>query len=374
MGLLTTNWSYSSSKGICLSFLTLICLIQLLEPFTTWMWCALVGFFTVFYTTYFTITKNDPTTPSPTSTDNLIPTASPTPTKTPNRLYFLDNLKIFLTVTVITHHQTGALSGGGGWPEFSIGNYPNCFRSFASAYLIINQSYFMCAFFFISGYFTPTSFSRKGRFLFLRDKFIRLGWPFIIYMFILQPLGTSIIQLNCFGSLENLKNALFLGAGPTWFAAWLLIFNSIYAVTDHSAAAGSIVKFPSLIKLLLILLGFHGLDILTLSIGGEFGFMPISFGSLPFDILFFYSGTVAKNSGWLAEGENSIFSKMDGFRPFLYGMFVLTFGGILVGSVVMFATGWVEDPNDAFDPVSKVGPYAWLFICLPPWLIIYFAR
>ena len=102
--------------------------------------------------------------------------------------------------------------------------------------------------------------------------------------------------------------------------------------------------------------------------------MPISFGSLPFDILFFYSGTVAKNSGWLAEGENSIFSKMDGFRPFLYGMFVLTFGGILVGSVVMFATGWVEDPNDAFDPVSKVGPYAWLFICLPPWLIIYFAR
>ena len=28
----------------------------------------------------------------------------------------------------------------------------------------------MCAFFFISGYFTPTSFDRKGHFLFLRDK------------------------------------------------------------------------------------------------------------------------------------------------------------------------------------------------------------
>ena len=28
----------------------------------------------------------------------------------------------------------------------------------------------MCTFFFISGYFTPTSFDRKGYFMFLRDK------------------------------------------------------------------------------------------------------------------------------------------------------------------------------------------------------------
>ena len=91
------------------------------------------------------------------------------PSPLARRFYYLDNLKIFLTIIVIFHHQTCSFVGAGWY--FNIGNYTSSFQAFGNALLGMNQSYFMCVFFFISGYFTPTSFEKKGRELFLRDKF-----------------------------------------------------------------------------------------------------------------------------------------------------------------------------------------------------------
>ena len=46
----------------------------------------------------------------------------------------------------------------------------------------------MCVFFFISGYFTPSSLARKGLRGFLRDKFKRLGLPFLVCTLVVFPL------------------------------------------------------------------------------------------------------------------------------------------------------------------------------------------
>lgn len=43
-----------------------------------------------------------------------------------------------------------------------LASYPKPFNAFASVLLNIDQSYFMCLFFFISAYFSPTSYERKG--------------------------------------------------------------------------------------------------------------------------------------------------------------------------------------------------------------------
>ena len=40
----------------------------------------------------------------------------------------------------------------------------------------------------------------------------------------------------------------------------------------------------------------------TLAVPGQFVFMPITYGSLPFDIVFFCAGVVAKYNDWLAGG------------------------------------------------------------------------
>ena len=76
------------------------------------------------------------------------------------RLLYLDNLKSFLTAVVVFHHTTCGFVGTG-W-IYQLGAYDNSFRWFGTGLLVLNQSYFMCLFFFISAYFTPTSCDRKG--------------------------------------------------------------------------------------------------------------------------------------------------------------------------------------------------------------------
>ena len=90
------------------------------------------------------------------------------------RLYFLDNVKSVLTVVVVLHHTAGQSFGaGGGW--LSLFGYRSPFLIFNTALSLLDQSYFMCLFFFISGYFTPRSYDKKGPKAFLRDKLKRLG-------------------------------------------------------------------------------------------------------------------------------------------------------------------------------------------------------
>ena len=60
-------------------------------------------------------------------------------------------------------------------------------------------------------------------------------------------------------------------------------------------------------KWLLSAFGLNLLQIaLILALGGQFAFMPISIGSLPFDCLAFYGGCVAKRNNLLRDGEGGL--------------------------------------------------------------------
>ena len=80
------------------------------------------------------------------------------------RLDYLDNIKSILTVIVLFHNIIQQFSGG--FWYFSIGNYYNTFKLVGSIINGLNECYFMCLFFFISGYFTPTSCDKKGTFIY----------------------------------------------------------------------------------------------------------------------------------------------------------------------------------------------------------------
>lgn len=116
-----------------------------------------------------------------------------------DRLDYLDNLKIFLTVLVIFHHTLLGLASYNSW-YLSIGFICTGFLGcpydvdtgslqgwITPALLTFNQSFFMSLFFFISGLFTPTSFDKKGTHKFLIDKFKRLGFGFALYSLVLGP-------------------------------------------------------------------------------------------------------------------------------------------------------------------------------------------
>ena len=166
-------------------------------------------------------------------------------TNQPERMSYLDNIRIYLTILVILHHATLAYGGNGGWgirdvitDEVS----PVLFTVFNA----LNQSYFMTAFFLFAGYFTPQSLERKGKIPFLMDRVIRLGIPLLIYTTLITNLNGFLI------SKYYLRIPFQIGLrydpGHLWFLQLLFLFAAIYVIYKEFNKEASLVtskSFPS---------------------------------------------------------------------------------------------------------------------------------
>jgi len=221
------------------------------------------------------------------------------------RLYYLDHVKIFLTILVVSHHVTCAFGGcGGGSWLLIIGFYKNPFKSFAWGFVLLNQGYFMSLFFFISAYFTPSSYQRKGKIEFLKDKAKRYWIPAFFVFIVMAPLILG------FSTWFTGKPIIFIPVPfHAWFLFWLLLFNLAYVhiYGDDTTVMNAIIeeenvrKLPGPFTRLWYGLGICGVGmgiIFTLTQGSFYG-MPLAVGSLANDILFFMAGIVARKNGWL---------------------------------------------------------------------------
>ena len=126
------------------------------------------------------------------------------------RLYYLDNLKVCLTVLVIMHHAGQAYGDGGEW-AYTPSN-PAEFLPWIWHFFSTNAAFFMGLYFFISGYFVPRSFDKQGTKLFIQKKLLRLGVP-LLFMGALFGLLTGKPEI-----------------GHMWFVESLLVFCLIYAL------------------------------------------------------------------------------------------------------------------------------------------------
>jgi surface polysaccharide O-acyltransferase-like enzyme len=145
--------------------------------------------------------------------------------KSGSRLFYLDNLRIYLTILVIIQHAAIAYGGSGDWAvkDPSVDELSPIFLIFFTA---VNQTYFMSAFFLLAGYFTPRSLERKGARVFFRDRLIRLGVPILVY-------STLIFNLNQVLTGVWLRGQPFQWVfdyqpGHLWFLLALLLFAVIY--------------------------------------------------------------------------------------------------------------------------------------------------
>ena len=126
------------------------------------------------------------------------------------RLYYLDNLKVCLTVLVIMHHAGQAYGNGGGW-AYTPSN-PAEFMPWIWHFFSTNAAFFMGLYFFISGYFVPRSYDKQGTKQFVQKKLLRLGIP---------PLFMGSIICVLTGKPE---------IGHMWFVESLLVFCLVYAL------------------------------------------------------------------------------------------------------------------------------------------------
>lgn len=218
------------------------------------------------------------------------------------RLWFVDNLRILLTSLVILHHIAVTYSGIPMW-------YYNEQPTSAAAelgltvFLLVNQSWFMGAFFLLSGYFTPGSYDRKGPRAFLRDRLIRLGIPLLVFYFVLNP----ILYLGAYqgGSLLDAYGQA-IGSGPLWFVIALLVFDGSYAAfrfaTRNRPARVRDSRPPAYPAVLGFVLALALVTYALRIVVPEGFFVPIigfpTSAYLPQYVSFFVLGTLAYRRGW----------------------------------------------------------------------------
>ena len=117
--------------------------------------------------------------PTTSVTNRPLQTTPDSQRKTSGRLFFIDNIRVFLTILVILHHLMIIYSGTGDF-TYTEGNQDFISTALGGWFCATNQSYFMGLFLLISAYFVPGSYDRKGPALFLKDRLIRLGIPLAI--------------------------------------------------------------------------------------------------------------------------------------------------------------------------------------------------
>ncbi len=148
------------------------------------------------------------------------------------RKYFLDNLRSGLVMLVVFHHSAITYGGSGDWYWKEITQTSGISGLVLTLFCGVNQAFFMGFLFLLAGYFTPTSFDRKGAQRFISDRLLRLGLPLLFFGFILGPITVTITQVanrhDFMGPLMFLLSGRIFNIGPLWFVEALLIFTAGY--------------------------------------------------------------------------------------------------------------------------------------------------
>ena len=100
------------------------------------------------------------------SNDTMPQQLSKPTTRAPPRVYGINNFHVSLTALVIYHHTAIPYGGVGGWiykSEF----HPTETSLPLMTFNVINQTYFMNSYFFLSEYFYSKALQRKGATTFL---------------------------------------------------------------------------------------------------------------------------------------------------------------------------------------------------------------
>jgi peptidoglycan/LPS O-acetylase OafA/YrhL len=146
----------------------------------------------------------------------------------------LDRARTFITMLVLIHHSVIAYTYFGHTDKQS-------FLGF-DCVVLFNDSFFMAAMFFLSGLFVWPSLKRKGTGWFLRDRWWRLGLPFIVCALFLMPLAYWAIELELHD--PNIGFGAFWwrtvtvgpwNSGPAWFV-WVLLALDVIAAIVFVAA------------------------------------------------------------------------------------------------------------------------------------------
>ncbi|HPS12799.1 MAG TPA: acyltransferase [Prolixibacteraceae bacterium] len=226
------------------------------------------------------------------------------------RAYYIDRLRILLTMLVIFHHSAIAFGASGGWYYMTPNASTGVTQMVLSLFMAIDQAFFMSFFFFISALLMPDSYDRKGFGRFIKDRFIRLGIPLAVYTILLHPTLVYGIHKyldkptgNYFGFVWTIITK-YAEPGPMWFVLTLLIFELIYALVRHFTkndyALKKNGKLPSALPIIGFILGTGALAfVVRLVYPTGKNFFGLQFGYFVLYIAMYTMGLLANHRKWI---------------------------------------------------------------------------
>lgn len=167
------------------------------------------------------------------------------PKQSAQRIVFIDNLRVFLTMLVVAHHSIITYAGVGGW-YYREGRQDELTTIFGAMFTGVNQAFFMAFFFMIAAYFAVPSLEKKGPGKFIKDRFVRLGIPIVFYDLFINPAICYALRVTVnderttyfnyyVGYISHFKS---IGTGPLWFLSALLVFSLVYVAIQSIAKKG----------------------------------------------------------------------------------------------------------------------------------------
>ena len=211
----------------------------------------------------------------------------------PTRIFFLDNLRLFLTILVVLHHTAITYGADGSWYYYATLNevFPVDIAATIALYMIagiaaIFLPSIMGLFFLMGGYFSPRSLERKGVSSFWKERILRLGIPVLLYVVLINPIfyyllavqgilpwsssmaASSFVEyyLGNFQSLSRIVQFMTTFS-ITWFLVVLLIFTVVYTIWTKSDSLHRHIPeelpIPKFIYLLLLAIGLGFLSFLV---------------------------------------------------------------------------------------------------------------
>ncbi|GGP13549.1 acyltransferase [Nonomuraea glycinis] len=176
-------------------------------------------------------------------------TAPPT---TSARLFYIDNLRTALMALVVIHHSVLAYSNIPNW--YYLEPPTDASGTLLDIVIVLNQAFFMGAFFLISALFVPGSYDRKGAGPFMRERLLRLGVPLLLWLLAVRPLATVGRYLKARDAAAQQGAELpyweyYLQSftpGPMWFVEVLFVFSALYVIWRLLTAEGRRASAPVL--------------------------------------------------------------------------------------------------------------------------------
>ena len=228
-----------------------------------------------------------------------------------DRLFFLDNLRAFIIVCVVTLH--GAMIYMDSPPEWWYVSDTQRSLIFTAVALLIDVP-IMMVLFFLAAYFVLPSLIKRDQKTFLKDKFIRIGAPWIFGVLLLTPPTVYFAYYS-----RNVPMGLFqfwatdfwqvrYQQSVYWYLGVLFLFFVLFSVVYRSNRWLQSVPGPVPLSPGLVLGVFWGLTTLAIFFMSEWhvpeGWFACSYVLVvqpwrtPLYVGYFILGIIACRNGW----------------------------------------------------------------------------